>query len=143
MPSAGTDRRHRVLGAAANAARRAADRLEGSVAADAAIGGQCAHTMSSASYRPPPRLREYVGARDVTCRSVTCGQPAWRGDLDHTVPWHSGGITCSCDLGALCRTHHKIKQLPGWRLEQGRPGYFTWTTPAGQVYDIGPDPYPV
>ena len=132
-----------VLAAAARAAGRAAARLDAARAADAANGGRCAHTMGSAAYRPPPRLREFVAARDGTCRYRTCGQPAWRGDLDHTQPWHDGGITCSCDLGGLCRTHHKIKQLPGWRLEQLQPGQFRWTTPAGQICLVGPDPYPV
>jgi hypothetical protein len=88
-------------------------------------------------------LREFVAARDGTCRSPTCGQPAWRGDLDHTVPWQDGGLTCSCNLGGVCRTHHKIKQLPGWRLEQLAPGHFRWTTPAGRQYDVRPDSYPV
>ncbi|MDQ2877383.1 MAG: hypothetical protein M3Y33_22280, partial [Actinomycetota bacterium] len=72
-------------------------------AADAVVSG-CAHTAATASYRPPPRLRDYVVARDLTCRFPFCGQPAWRGDLDHTQPWDSGGLTCSCNLGGqrLC-----------------------------------------
>ena len=99
--------------------------------------------MASAAYRPPPRIREHIAARDITCRFTTCGQPAWRADLDHTVPWHKGGRTCPCNLGGFCRTHHKIKALPGWQVEQSRPGTFRWTTPAGRSYLAEPDPYPV
>jgi hypothetical protein len=105
--------------------------------------GACVHPMVSAAYRPPPRIREHVAARDRTCRFGPCGQPAWRTDLDHTLPWHKGGPTCPCNLGGCCRTHHKIKQLPGWHLEQHQPGTFRWTTPAGRSYLVQPDPYPV
>jgi hypothetical protein len=128
--------------AIAAAAQRAADRYEAETASAATDGG-CAHLYASGAYRPPSRLREFVAARDGTCRSPTCGQPAWRGDLDHTVPWQNGGRTCRCNLGGICRTHHKVKQLPGWRLEQTRPGHFRWTTPAGQIHEVGPDSYPI
>jgi hypothetical protein len=57
--------------------------------------------------------------------------------------WHSAGLTCSCNLDGCCRTHHLIKHLPGWHLEQAKPGYFTWMTPAGRSYQVEPDPYPV
>ncbi len=124
--------------AAARAAARATARRQ----ADTAAGG-CAHTTASDAYRPPPRIREHIGARDRTCRFGPCGQPAWRTDLDHTIPWHKGGATCPCNLGGCCRTHHKIKALPGWHLAQPRPGTFRWTTPAGRTYSTEPDPYPV
>jgi hypothetical protein len=123
-------------------ALRAAARAEQAQAADAAAQGGCAHTTVSASYRPPPRIREYVEARDQTCRQPCCRQPAWRSDLDHTVAWHRGGLTCPCNLGGECRTHHQVKQQPGWKLTQPRPGYFQWTTPAGRTYTTTPDPYP-
>jgi len=83
-----------ALRAAARALRRALDRAQ----ADAAAGG-CAHADQSPAYRTPPRLREYVTARDVTCRSPVCRQPAWRADLDHTRPYHQHGRTCACNLG--------------------------------------------
>ncbi|HTX81924.1 MAG TPA: HNH endonuclease signature motif containing protein, partial [Streptosporangiaceae bacterium] len=110
---------------------------------DSAGAGGCGHHMASGSYRPPPRIREWVAARDRTCRFGPCGQPAWRTDIDHTIPWHKGGPTCPCNLGGCCRTHHQIKQLPGWHLHQPQPGTFTWTTPASRTYHTQPDPYPV
>jgi hypothetical protein len=42
-----------------------------------------------------------------------------------------------------CRKHHMLKQDPRWKLEQTRPGEFTWTTPAGRSYTVGPDTYPL
>jgi hypothetical protein len=124
----------RALQAAAKAAARARD----SVRADAVAGG-CAHRSASAAYRPPPRLQDYITARDLTCRFPTCRQPAWRGDLDHTIPHDRGGLTCRCNLGSLCRTHHQLKQHPGWLLEQTAPGAFRWTTPAGRTFSATPD----
>jgi len=131
-----------IRAAVLRAARRAAARAEKAAAADAAAGG-CAHTIATDAYRPPARIREYVVARDQTCRQPYCGQPAWRADLDHTTPWHKGGPTCTCNLGGGCRTHHKIKQQPGWTLRQPTPGTFQWTTPAGRTYTAQPDTYPI
>jgi Domain of unknown function (DUF222) len=124
------------------AAARAAARLTSELEADAQAPGGCAHTTASASYRPPPRIRELVEARDQTCREPICRQPAWRADLDHTEPFHLGGRTCKCNLGGFCRTHHQVKQEPGWEVTQPRPGHFQITTPAGRTYDVRPDTYP-
>ena len=127
-----------ILSRALQAAATAAARARAAIAADAAAGG-CAHTAATAGYRPPPRLREYIAARDLTCRFPRCRQPAWRGDLDHTIPHDNGGLTCHCNLGGLCRTHHILKHHPGWNLRQTTPGTFTWTTPAGRTHTSTPD----
>jgi hypothetical protein len=131
-----------VIAAILRAANRALAQAAQTAAANQNAPGGCAHTAASGSYRPPPRIREHITARDVTCRSPHCGQPAWRGDLDHTNPWHNGGLTCTCNLGPLCRGHHKLKQHPGWTLTQAEPGTFTWTTPAGRSYTVSPDTHP-
>ncbi len=50
-----------------------------------------------------------------------------------------------CDyykLGGFCRTHHQVKQEPGWTVTQPWPGTFRITTPAGRTYAIEPDVYP-
>jgi hypothetical protein len=101
--------RDATLAGIARAALRATQRAQDEAQAFAAAGGSCDHGSASAAYRPPPRIREHVTARDVTCRFGTCGQPAWRADLDHTIPYDQGGPTCTCNLGGDCRTHHKIK----------------------------------
>jgi hypothetical protein len=103
----------------------------------------CNHPEAEAHYRPSDRLREFVVARDQTCRFAVCRQPAWAADLDHTIPFDDGGPTCRCNTGPACRTHHQIKQRPGWRLEQPQPGTFVWTTPAGRRYVVAPAQYPV
>jgi hypothetical protein len=131
-----------IAAAALRAAARELRRAQAEAEADVAAGG-CAHASESPAYRPPPRLREHVTARDLTCRFPTCGQPAWRADLDHTIPHGQGGRTCPCNLGGRCRKHHILKQQPRWKLEQGPDGVFTWTTPAGRTYTASPDSYPL
>jgi len=120
------------------AAARAAENAKLQAIADAAAGG-CAHALSSAAYSPPPRLRDFITARDGTCRFPTCRQPVWRCDLDHCVPYHKGGKTCCCNLGGLCRFHHLIKQHHLWQLIQPTPGSFAWITPTGRTYYAQPD----
>jgi hypothetical protein len=124
----------RALRAAATAAEHAARR--------AAAGG-CAHTTATPRYRPPPRLKEYIAARDLTCRFPPCRQPAWRGDLDHTRPYDDGGLTCRCNLGGFCRHHHILKHHPDWQVTQISPGTFQWTTPTGRTYTTTPDTHPI
>ncbi|HEX3920829.1 MAG TPA: HNH endonuclease signature motif containing protein, partial [Streptosporangiaceae bacterium] len=128
--------------AALRAAARALDRARAREESDRAAGG-CAHGDESGAYRPPPRLREFVIARDVTCRNPACRQPAWRADLDHTIAYDRSGRTCRCNLGGACRRDHQLKQHPRWKLEQTQPGEFTWTTPAGRKYTTTPDTHPV
>jgi hypothetical protein len=131
-----------ILAVALQAARRAAAIAGAEIAEAANLGiGRCAHRKSSPAYRPPPRLREFVAARDQTCRYPVCRQPASRADQDHTIPHDQGGRTCDCNLGGACRTHHRIKQRPGWRLAQPEPGTFVWSTPAGRTYTQTPDTY--
>ena len=60
-----------IAAAALRAAARALDQALARAAADAAAGG-CAHHAQSDAYRPPPRLREHITARDVTCRNPAC-----------------------------------------------------------------------
>jgi hypothetical protein len=103
----------------------------------------CDHAMQVPGYRIPGSIRRWVAARDRTCFSPICRMPASRCDQDHTIPWHKGGRSCPCNLGAGCRVHHQMKQLPGWELTQKRPGYFILRTRAGLTYTKTPDPYPV
>jgi hypothetical protein len=125
----------KILNQALAAARHAAEEAAGRAADDQQAGG-CAHQFASAAYRPPPRITEFVTARDQTCR-----RPAEMCDLDHAVPYDQGGRTCSCNLGAECRTDHQLKQDPRWTLTQTPAGEFRWTTPGGRTYISRPDPY--
>jgi hypothetical protein len=87
-------------------------------------------------------LRHLIQIRQRTCAFPGCGRPARGCDLDHTVPYESGGPTCLCNLAPLCRNHHQAKQTSGWQLDQPRPGLMTWTTPSGRRDTTGPSAYP-
>jgi len=104
--------------------------------------GHCDHTRAEAGYRPSRKLQHLVKVRNARCTAPGCGRSASRCDLDHTLAWEHGGITCECDLAPLCRHHHRCKQAEGWRLEQPEPGVLKWRTPAGRRYTTTPTAYP-
>ena len=131
-----------LLARAIPAANLAAAAAAARAAANQAAGG-CAHTRQSPGYRVPALLRRWLNTRDRTCRNPVCRQPATACDQDHTLAYHHGGRTSPCGLGALCRTHHKLKQLPGWHLSQDTQGTFTRRTPAGLTYRKQPHRYPI
>jgi hypothetical protein len=105
------------------------------------IRGPCDHARAELRYQPSRNLRHRVNARNTRCTAPGCSRPAARCDLDHTQPWHEGGVTCECNLAPLCRHHHKCKQSEGWKLEHPEPGVLMWTTPAGRHYITQPTIY--
>ncbi|HLK72634.1 MAG TPA: DUF222 domain-containing protein [Streptosporangiaceae bacterium] len=104
--------------------------------------GPCTHDHAEAGYRPSRHLQHLVKARNARCTAPGCGRPAARCDLDHTIAWDQGGITCECDLAPLCRRHHRAKQAEGWLLKQPEPGVVVWHTPSGRSYITTPTRYP-
>jgi Domain of unknown function (DUF222) len=105
--------------------------------------GPCDHAHAETGYRPSRKLQHLIRARNARCTAPGCGRPAARCDLDHTVPWDQGGITCECDLAPLCRHHHRAKQAQGWHLKQPEPGLLIWHTPSGRTYATTPTDYPL
>jgi Domain of unknown function (DUF222) len=104
--------------------------------------GSCGHGRQGGSYQPGAALRHLVQIRQRACAFPGCRRPAENCDLDHTIPYDQGGRTCECNLAALCRRHHQVKQAPGWHLAQPQPGHLTWTTPSGRTYTTHPHSYP-
>ncbi len=102
----------------------------------------CAHDHAETGYQPSRKLRHLVRARNARCSAPGCARPAARCDLDHTLAWDHGGLTCECDLAPLCRHHHRCKQAEGWQLDQPEPGVLIWRTPAGRAYVTHPTQYP-
>jgi Domain of unknown function (DUF222) len=105
--------------------------------------GGCGHHHAEPGYRPSRKLQHLVKIRNARCTAPGCGRPAVRCDLDHTVAWDQGGLTCECDLAPLCRHHHRCKQAEGWQLTQPEPGVLVWRTPSGRSYSTMPTVYPV
>jgi hypothetical protein len=92
------------------------------------------------TYRPPRALREFVEARDRTCRFPFCRQPAKHCDIDHAQAWEAGGQTSAENCGCLCRRHHRMKTLRLWRLVARPDGSVTWTSPTKHTYEVRPPP---
>jgi Domain of unknown function (DUF222) len=107
------------------------------------IRGPCDHAQAQRAYRPSRSLRHLVNARNTRCTAPGCSRPAARCDLDHTTPWHLGGLTCPCNIAPLCRHHHRSKQAEGWWLEQPEPGVLKWRAPSGRTFTTGPAVYPL
>jgi hypothetical protein len=86
-------------------------------------------------YRPGDGLDRFIRLRDQHCRWPGCRRAAKYCDVDHSIPHgRKGGLTIRRNLACFCRRHHQIKQLPGWKLEQGDYGELTLTTPTGRKY---------
>jgi hypothetical protein len=102
--------------------------------------GSCDHAHAEDQYIPSRSLRHLVRARTATCDAPGCDSPAAQGDLDHTVP-HPDGPSDECNLGPKCRTHHRCKQAPDWKVEQPEPGVIRWTLPSGRAHTTNPTLY--
>ena len=107
-----------------------------------------AQVAASLRYQPSAAVERWIRCRDLRCRFPGCDRPAWRADVDHTVPFvhddpRAGGLTVATNLGCYCRQHHRLKTFhggpQGWRDEQAADGTITWTSPTGRVYRSTPD----
>ena len=65
--------------------------------------GPCDHAHAEIGYHPSRKLAHLIRARSATCTAPGCRRPAARCDLDHTIPWDQGGLTCQCGLAPLCK----------------------------------------
>ena len=90
-------------------------------------------------YTIPADLRRWLRTRDGTCRFPGCGRSAWRSDIDHTNDWQYGGETSYDNLAHLCRSHHRLKHLTEWRVENLDEGMLRWTSPIGREYVTNPE----
>ncbi|MCW2898069.1 MAG: hypothetical protein JWO67_334 [Streptosporangiaceae bacterium] len=128
-----------LVAEAAHRMKDAISALKGRWCVDA-TGRAGARVHGHDGYRPPAAMRRMVINRDGTCRFPTCRARAARCDHDHTLAHHRGGPTCPCNLGLLCRRHHRLKQGADWTLIQLWPGVLLWISPTGHCYTVGPDP---
>jgi hypothetical protein len=113
------------------------------VAIDTLDTHDCEHRYEARGHDPGVRLRHLSRIRHATCTSPICRRPARTCDFEHNVPYEAGGRTCLCNGGPKCRHDHRLKQQPGWTVDQLPDGTFRWTTPAGRSYDTEPTRYPI
>ncbi len=102
----------------------------------------CDHRHESHAYQANDTLRHLVQVRDGECTFPPCSRHARDSDFEHAIPYDKGGRTCACNGGARSRKCHRVKQSPGWKVTQPRPGWHQWTTPSGRTYMQGPKQYP-
>ena len=105
--------------------------------------GPCDHRFQAKGHDPGVKLRHLTQVRHATCTSPVCRRPASQADFEHNIPYEAGGRTCLCNGGPKCRHDHRLKQHPGWNVEQLPDGTFRWTAPTGRSYDTEPTRYPI
>ena len=103
----------------------------------------CDHRLESPGHDPGVALKHLIQVRQATCTSPVCRRPAAQCDIDHNIPYETGGRTCLCNTGPKCRHDHRLKQHPKWTVDQLPDGSFRWTTPAGRTYTTEPTRYPI
>jgi hypothetical protein len=113
------------------------------VAIDTLDTVNCEHRYQARGHDPGVKLRHLSQVRHATCTSPVCRRPAPTCDFEHNTPYEAGGRTCLCNGGPKCRHDHRLKQQPGWTVDQLPDGTFRWTTPAGRSYDTEPTRYPI
>ncbi|HTX28057.1 MAG TPA: hypothetical protein VME19_13680 [Streptosporangiaceae bacterium] len=103
----------------------------------------CDHRFEASGHDPGSLLRHLTEIRHATCTGPTCRRPSSRADFEHNTPYEAGGRTCECNGSPKCRTEHRIKQDPRWKVEQVTPAVLRWTTPSGRQYETEPTRYPI
>lgn len=92
-------------------------------------------------YRPPAVTDEFTRVRDRECRFPGCHRPSQFTDLDHSVEWNRHGPTNPDNLVGLCRRHHRLKDVPGWKyLFDPQSQRLDVTTPSGHMRSSFPEP---
>ena len=94
-------------------------------------------------YEVPARLRQHVLARNPVEAFPFSARFANNCDLDHTIPYDwtapdGAEQTRADNLGPLSRRVHRAKTARLWQVEQWQPGWYTWTSPHGFQYEVGP-----
>jgi hypothetical protein len=78
-----------------------------------------------------------------TCIHPGCRQPSVDCDIDHRILFSDQPVTCTCELGPMCRHHHVIRHKYGWSYDLVDGGDFIFTSPFGHCYTTSGKPAPV
>ncbi len=84
--------------------------------------------------RPAVSQRRRAEILHPTCVHPGCRMPSTDCDLDHRQPWAEYRVTCTADLGPMCRHHHVIRHRFGWSYRHAAGGDFQFTSPFGHLY---------
>ncbi|MFN8158064.1 MAG: DUF222 domain-containing protein [Candidatus Nanopelagicales bacterium] len=91
-------------------------------------------------YLPEP-LKVFTGARDGTCRTPCCGQPATRSQYDHVIPFPLGPSDPANGQTACKRDHDSKTNGDIVFTSHAADGSATWRTRHGQTGSTPPRPY--
>lgn len=81
-----------------------------------------------------PTQRHALSVRDFGCIWPGCDDPPHWCDAHHVVPWQQGGPTDLANLASLCRHHHVVTHLPGWKMFiHESTNEYAWETPSGRI----------
>jgi len=83
------------------------------------------------AYEVPAQLAERTTLTHPTCLFPWCSRPARRCDKDHGVPYDERGPTCDCNVGPLCRFHHRLKTHGRWLFTRLDETSVLWRSPNG------------
>jgi hypothetical protein len=84
-------------------------------------------------------LRDFVIARDRTCRGIKCASPIR--DIDHVRPFGDGGLTTPSNGQGLSRNCHTSRDHPTLRVDEADAnGVIIWTTPSNRTFRSLPPP---
>jgi hypothetical protein len=103
------------------------------VTLDSLTTDPCDHRHQASGHDPGVKLRHLSQIRHATCTSPICRRPASQCDFEHNTPYETGGRSCLCNAGPKCRHDHRLKQQPGWNVDQLPDGTFRWTTTVGDA----------
>jgi hypothetical protein len=103
----------------------------------------CDHRYQARGHDPGVKLRHLTQIRHATCTGPACRRPSPQCDFEHNIPYEAGGRSCLCNGGPKCRHDHRLKQHPGWKVDQLPDSTFRWTTPSGRQCITEPTRYPI
>ncbi|HEY5150118.1 MAG TPA: HNH endonuclease signature motif containing protein, partial [Mycobacterium sp.] len=88
-----------------------------------------------------PAARQFLIARDQTCRTPWCDAPIRH--ADHMIPHANGGPTTITNGQGLCERCNYTKMTPGWTTKADADGIgVITTTPTGHTIRSDPPPPP-
>lgn len=91
------------------------------------LQGDDVKAVTSTKRHIPAKIQKALLARDRTCAVPTCTQTKGL-ERDHIWQFGKQGPTELDNLVLLCRGHHRLKTLFGWRIT-GPPGQRQWLPP--------------
>ncbi|MDI6908682.1 hypothetical protein [Nocardioides sp.] len=87
------------------------------------------------SYEIPDRHRRAVHLMTPADTFPYASSTTRSMQVDHTIPYHHGGVSGVGNYGPMTTLHHRIKtHAKDWKVQQPFPGIYLWRDPHGAFY---------